>query len=178
MSQVCYLPSKLMVPSDSRHTQACKTLSQTCMEKQLWLHIWRRDILLKNIPIPARMNTLELLNDSQMKAAVIHVLRLHRNLTCPPEQRVVQRVLFHQSKPITWTRLVQASWLLVAMSDTESSVLSLYSIESLLGARSQDLLAQAFLEGPVLSGLAEVSDEHDLVIALEVRTPLYVPIFS
>ena len=56
------------------------------------------------------------------------------------------------------------------MSDAKSSVLSLYSLQSLLGTRSQDLLAQAFLEGPVLYGLVEVSDEYGIIIALELPT--------
>lgn len=150
--------------------QTCKALRQTCMAKQLWLHVWRRDILQENLPRPKDTCSLDTLNDLQMKALVMHTLRLHREMTCPPEQRVIQRVTLLQSRPITWTRIVRGTWLLVAMSDAESSVLSLYSIQSLLGTRSRDLLAQAFLSGPVLNGLVEVSSGNDIMIALELRT--------
>lgn len=78
---------------------------------------------------------------------------------------------FYQAYPINWTRIVDGSWLLVAMADSSASVLSLYSINSLLGTRSQDLLAQAFLEGPVVNGLVEASVEYGIIIALELRTP-------
>ena len=140
------------------------------MTKQLWLHVWRRDVLQKNLPRPTNICPLDLLEDHQMKSIVIHTLRLRREMTCPPERRVIQKVTLLQSRPITWTRLVRGTWLLVAMSDVESSVLSLYSIQSLLGTRSRDLLAQAFLSGPVLNGLVEVSSGNDIMIALELRT--------
>ena len=146
------------------------------MTKQLWLHVWRRDIVQVKVPRPQNLLSLDLLSDIDMKALVIHTLRLHHQMTCSEslEQRTTRRIDFHQAYPITWIQLVRGSWLLVAMSDAESSVLSLYSIRSLLGTRSQDLLAQAFLEGPVLNGLVEVSNEHDVVIALELRTEKYV----
>ena len=140
------------------------------MAKQLWLHVWRRDVLRPKLPRPTNICSLDLLDDHQMKALVMHALRLRHEMTCPPEHRIMQRVDLPQPYPITWTQLVRGAWLLVAMSDAESSVLSLYSIQSLLRTRSQDLLAQAFLEGPVLNGLVEVSDEHGIVIALELRT--------
>ena len=155
-------------------TQTCKTLWQTCMEKQLWLHVWRRDVLRAKVPTSTCLDSLDLLNDYQTKLVVQHALRLHHNMSCSPERRDIQKVFFHQSQPITWTRIVCGSWLLVATSDDESSVLSLYSTESLLGARAQDLLAQAFLEGPVLNGLIEISSENGIVIALELRTSTYV----
>ena len=144
------------------------------MAKQLWLHVWRCDVVQSKVPRPQNLLSLDLLSDIDMKALVMHTLRLHHQMTCPLEQRTTRRIDFHQAYPITWIQLVRGSWLLVAMSDAESSVLSLYSIRSLLGTRSQDLLAQAFLEGPVLNGLVEVSNEHDVVIALELRTEQYV----
>ena len=140
------------------------------MEKQLWLHVWRRDILGRNLPRPTNFRPLDLLDGSQTKALVIHTLRLHHKMTCPNEQQVIQRVDLPQSYPITWTQLICGSWLLVAMSDAESSALSLYSVHSLLGTRSQDLLARAFLEGTVLNGLVEVSSTNEIVIALELWT--------
>ena len=144
------------------------------MAKQLWLHVWRCDVVQSKVPRPQNLLSLDLLGDTDMKALATHTLRLHHHMTCPFEQRITRRIGFHQAYPIIWIQLVRGSWLLVAMSDSESSVLSLYSIRSLLGTRSQDLLAQAFLEGPVLNGLVEVSNEHDVVIALELRTEKYV----
>ena len=142
------------------------------MAKQLWLHVWRRDVVQGNLPRTRNLPSLDLLNAFQMKALAIHTLRLHHEMTrtCSREIRVMQRVDFPKSYPITWVRIVHGSWLLIAMSDAESSVLSLYSLQSLLGTRSQDLLAQAFLEGPVLNGLVEVSGEYGIIIALELLT--------
>lgn len=122
-------------------------------------------------------DSLDLLDGEQTRSVVLHALRLHYNLSCSPERRDIQKVFFHQPQPITWARIVCGSWLLVAMSDNDSSVLSLYSTESLLGARAQDLLAQVFLEGPVLNGLVEVSSGPGIVIALELRTAAYVLFF-
>lgn len=144
------------------------------MAKQLWLHVWCRDVVQEKLPRPQNLLSLDLLGDIDMKALVMHTLRLHYQMTCPLEQRTTRRIDFYQAYPITWIQLIHGSWLLVAMSDAESSVLSLYSVRSLLGPRSQDLLAQAFLEGPVLNGLVEVSNKHDVVIALELRTEKYV----
>ena len=145
-------------------------LQQTCVAKQLWLHVWRRDILENNLPRPKDLQTLDSLSDTQMRALVIYTLRLHHELTCPSARRAIQRVALLESRAVTWIRLVSGTWLLVAMSDAEASVLSLYSIRSLLGTRSQDLLAQAYLEGPVLNGLMEVTHKRDVAIALELRT--------
>ena len=136
------------------------------MTKQLWLHVWRRDIVQAKVPRPQNLLSLDLLGNLDMKALVMHTLRLRHEMTCPLEQRTTQRISFHQAYPITWVQLVRGSWLLVAMSDAESSVISLYSIRSLLGTRSQDLLAQAFLEWRVVNGLVEVSHEHGIIIAL------------
>ena len=175
ISQVCQaMILALARPSTHLLSQTCKSLQRTCMEKQLWLHVWRCDVLTKMLPRPTCLKSLDDLDDLQTKSAVMHTLRLNHNMTCRSERRVVQRVAFYQPQPITWTRIVQGSWLLVALSDAESSVLSLYSIESLVGTRARDLLAQVFLEGPVLNGLVEVSDEYGIVIALELRTSVYV----
>ena len=144
------------------------------MAKQLWLHVWRCDVVQSKVPRPQNLLSLDLLGDLDMKALVMHTLRLRHEMTCPLEQRITRRIDFHQAYPITWVQLVRGSWLLVAMSDAESTVISLYSIRSLLGTRSQDLLAQAFLEGPVVNGLVEVSHEHGIIIALELRTEKYV----
>ena len=144
------------------------------MAKQLWLHVWHRDVVQAKVPRPQNLLSLDLLSDLDMKALVMHTLRLRHEMACPLGQRNTRRVDFYQAYPITWIQLVRGSWLLVAMSDAESSVLSLYSIRSLLGTRSQDLLAQAFLEGPVLNSLVEVSSDSEVVIALELRTEKYV----
>lgn len=106
-----------------------------------------------------------------MKAAAMHALRLHSTLTCAPERRHIRKAPLYQAYPINWTRIVDGSWLLVAMADSSASILSLFSIESLLGARSEDLLAQVSLEGTVVNGFAEASVEYGIIIALELRTP-------
>ncbi|KAI0810872.1 hypothetical protein BC629DRAFT_1011995 [Irpex lacteus] len=153
-------------------SQTCRRMWVICLTKQIWMHVWRRDIIQRNLPHPTQMIRLDALCDSEMRDLVLHVLRLHRLMAVPASTaHTLRQVLFPQPRPITWVHLVGGTWLLVAMSDSSSSVLSLFSIKSLLGARSHDLLAQAFLDGHVLNGLAEVSAEHGLVIALELRSP-------
>ncbi len=102
----------------------------------------------------------------------MHTLRLHRSMAVPASTtRDLRQVLFPQPHPVTWVHLVGGTWLLVAMSDSASSTLSLFSVKSLLGARSHDLLAQVFLDGHVLDGLVEILSEYGFGIALEVRSP-------
>ncbi len=143
-----------------------------CLTKQVWMHVWRRDILQENLPHPTEQIKLDTLSHLEMKNLVTHTVRLHHSMTIPASTaHTLRQVLFHQPQPVTWVRLIGGSLLLVAMSDRSSSVLSLFSVQSLLGARSHDLLAQAFLDGHVLNGLVEISSEHGLVIGLEVRSP-------
>ena len=144
------------------------------MAKQLWLHVWCRDVLQAKVPRPQNLLSFDLLGDLDVKTLVMHTLRLRHEMACPLEQRNTRRVDFYQAYPITWIQIIRGSWILVAMSDSESSVLSLYSVRSLLGTRSQDLLARAFLDGPVLNGLVEVSSDSEVVIALELQTEKYV----
>lgn len=145
---------------------------QLCLEKQLWIHVWHRDVLRENLPHPTQLLRLEALTDLNMKAIVINSLKLHHTMTVSANTaHTLRQVFFPQSQPITWVRLVGGTWLLVATSDSSSSVLSLFSVKSLLRARSHDLLAQAFLNGCVVNGFVELSDEHGLVIALELQAP-------
>lgn len=152
--------------------QTCKAMWELCLTKQIWMLIWRRDVLQANLPYPLQTISLDLLSGSQMKTLVTHTLRLHRCMT-DPTYRSPRKALIPQSQSITWVRLIGAAWLLVATSSSSSSILSLYSVETLLDAapRGAGLVTQAFLHGPVLNGLVEVSSEHGVVILLELHTP-------
>jgi hypothetical protein len=87
-----------------------------------------------------------------------------------PENRTIHRAFLHQARAVTWVRLIGAKWLIVATSDSSSSILSLYSVTSLLGSRSQDLVAQAFLKGAVRNGLVQLQKDGEVIIALELQT--------
>ncbi|KAI0802104.1 hypothetical protein BC629DRAFT_166112 [Irpex lacteus] len=71
----------------------------------------------------------------------------------------------------TWIRLVGGTWLLVATADSSSSTLLLFSVESLWSSQTRRPTAQAFLQGPVVNGLVDVSSDDGLIIALELRSP-------
>lgn len=63
---------------------------------------------------------------------------------------------------------------MVASSDQSSSAISLWSLSSLLEASSDHRpapVAEAYLDGPVVTGLAEVQ-EGVPIIALELRCEL------
>lgn len=80
----------------------------------------------------------------------------------------------HQSRSVTWVKIVQSKWLLVALSDSSTSTLCLWKLSSILLDESDPPpVAEVFLEGPVSNGLTEVQDGV-LVVALELRTRLSV----
>ena len=80
------------------------------MAKQLWLHVWRRDVVQEKLPRPQNLRSFDFLGDLDMKTLVMHTLRLRHEMVCPLEQRNTRRVDFYQAYPITWIQLIRGSW--------------------------------------------------------------------
>ena len=80
-------------------------------------------------------------------------------------------VILHGKRSVTWVRLVQGQWLLVASSERTASVITLWDVASLLAPSSSSSppvpTSEAFLEAPVYSGLVDVQDGA-VTIALEL----------
>ena len=125
----------------------------------------------ENLLYPAVMKSLDLLSDSETKTVVIHKLRQHHSMASFSPRTLLQSVPFYQPQPVTWIRLVGGTWLLVATADSSSSTLLLFSVESLWSSQTRRPTAQAFLQGPVVNGLVDVSSDDGLIIALELRSP-------
>ncbi|EKM55413.1 uncharacterized protein PHACADRAFT_256027 [Phanerochaete carnosa HHB-10118-sp] len=81
-------------------------------------------------------------------------------------------VSFPQTRSVTWAKLVQGKWVLVACSDQTTSAICLWSLQSFYRSEGPpDIVAQAFLKGPVVYGLVEVQNDQ-VIIALELRAAL------
>jgi hypothetical protein len=133
--------------------------------------VWRRDILPYNVFRSSQLRPLDLLDNVQTKAIALHALRLQRSMTSAGWNRPIRKISLHQSRAVTWVRLIGASWLIVATSDSSSSALSLYSVTSLLSSQSRDAVAEVFLNGRVQNGFVQVTGEEGITIVLELQTP-------
>ena len=95
-------------------------------------------------------------------------MRLQDQLSFPKDN-VAKFVTLHGKRSVTWVRLVQGKWLLVASSERTASVITLWNVVSLLSPSSSPPVptSEAFLEAPVYSGLVDVQDGV-VTIALEL----------
>ena len=120
--------------------------------------------------VPTYCKPLDTLSSHEAETLALHLCRIqrgaenikHRAITCA----------LHQRRSVTWVRLIHGMWLVAASYDASSSVLSLWSIHTLLSARntqSIDPETEAYLSGPVNGGEIHVESGR-LVIALDVRS--------
>lgn len=85
-------------------------------------------------------------------------------------------VPLHQARSVTWVKLVQAKWLIVASSNASTSVLSIWSLASLLKlGSSREPLSHTYLSGPVREGILDVSEDRDrnerVILSLDICSP-------
>lgn len=130
------------------------------------MNLFVRDIVAQRLPIARHWKEIDTLTTKQLERIVLHVLRL--------EYRVSHYYSpiphpFHQRRSVTWVKLIQSQWLVVASSDDLISVISLWSVTSLLSSRSSPPtpLTEAFLPAPVITGAIDV-DGSCVAIALEL----------
>ncbi|KAK7676667.1 hypothetical protein QCA50_016922 [Cerrena zonata] len=159
----------LDVTSLLRISRVCRQIHSISLSKQLWVRIYFRDITTQGLPFAPYWKDIDALNAKQLKGLIMHTLRLdHRlSLSYPPIERP-----FYQRRSVTWVRLVQSQWLLVASSDDITSVITLWSVVSLLTSRSSAPLAEASLSAPVVTGAVDVNGSHvTLAVELSGRIP-------
>lgn len=155
-------------------TQTCREHSRIASAKQLWLHVLDRDIVAKGLILPSDIQPIENLSPPQLRSLVVHVLQLHQATTASAKQATLQVFRLNQSRSVTWLHLVRGQWLLVASSNSSSSVLSLFSVDSLLLSQDWDLVTEAYLTAPVSNGKVEVQADGKVTVALELRSSSYV----
>lgn len=100
------------------------------------------------------------------KKLVLHSIRLDQNFQNSNETLPLAIPLL-QPQSITWVRLIQSHWLLVASSNAVSSPIALWSTDVLLSGTSKAPFAEAFLSAPVGNGAIDVN-RSSVTIALEL----------
>ncbi|CAL1699380.1 unnamed protein product [Somion occarium] len=146
----------------------CRRLSWLSTLKVLWLEILQRDIVAHALPMPSYCLPLGMLSANQVECLVRHLYQVNRNVWRPSEP-YYRTIHLPSNRPITWVRLVLGQWVLIASSDTSSSIIALWHLSSLLQVGRESTVspvAQAFLDGPVEQGLVQVHRYHGVTIAL------------
>lgn len=88
-------------------------MANVSTSKQLWLHVWRRDVISRNLPLSTDILPLDSLSGAQTKTVVTHSLRLQRTMVCAETSRLIRHVSFNQPQAVSWTSIVGGLWLLV-----------------------------------------------------------------
>lgn len=157
-----------------KYAQTCKRFYHLSCTKQLWLQFLHCDVTSKGLPTLASRVPPESLSPKGCEQAVTDACRLFKRLRCADEDRVCSYITLHQPRSVTWVQIVGERFLVVASSDQSSSAIALWSLSSLLDAPVKHRpapVAEAFLDGPVATGLAEIQ-EGVPVFALELRCEL------
>lgn len=120
----------------------------------------------RHLPVAPHWKGVNVFAARQLERLVLHVLRLEHRVShhLPPVPYPL-----HQRRSITWVKLIQSQWLLVASSDDLTSVISLWPVTSVLLPRTSAPvpLAEAFLPAPVVTGAVDVVGSS-VVLALEL----------
>ena len=128
------------------------------------MSLYRREILSKGIYYAPYRKHIDDLLSIQLETLVLHASRLRSRTTTRNTPLVVP---FNQVRSVTWVRLIQSQWLLVASSDDVSSAITLWSVPDLLSFNFTPL-AEAFLPAPVVNGDVDMQGSY-LLFALELR---------
>ena len=132
--------------------------------KHVWTMIMRRDVL--SAFTPTYCKPMNELSARQTEVLARHLLRIQRFDMHPVTIHHV-----HQPRSITWVALVNGTWLLAASSDATTSVLSLWSVKTVLASSAEkpaQTAAEVYLHGSVNSGKVFAQGE-DVSIALDIR---------
>ena len=149
--------------------EACRAFYDASRSKQLWLVILERDVILKGIVTPSYCRPVDLLSAQQLETLVVHSLRLRQTLLSQSEGPSPSVTPFSQAQSLTWVKLIEGQYILAACSDQNTSALRLWSLRSCSASRcTVDLLAEAYLDGPVVTGLVD-TQEQGVIVALEIR---------
>ena len=133
--------------------------------KQLWVSLYSRDVVQRGLPVAYHWKSVEVLTSKQVEHLVLHTWRLEQRLSHGLGPVVDHP--FHQPRSVTWVQLIRSQWLLVASSDDVVSVITLWSVSSLLRSSLSSPLAEAFLPAPVSTGIVDTTGPS-IILALEL----------
>ena len=128
------------------------------------MSLYRRETLRRNTYYAPYWKHIDDLLSTQLETLVLHASRLRNRIIT---RRTPLVVPFNQIRSVTWVRLIQSQWLLVASSDDVSSAITLWSVPDLLSSNLTPL-AEAFLPAPVVNGAVDRQGSY-LLFALELR---------
>ncbi|CAL1714346.1 unnamed protein product [Somion occarium] len=152
-----------------RIRQTCKYLAALTQSKQLWSHILFRTVIKRNIPLLPYTRSFQVLSSTEVEIVASHALRLRKQTIAPPQLRRQLVLSLDQSRSVSWLQLVRGQWLLAAFSDTQTSIIRIWSVMDLLSNFGKSSpVAEAYLEAPVASGMVQTRDDQ-LYIALYLR---------
>ena len=119
--------------------------------------------------VPTYCKSFDLLSARQTEVLALHLLRAQAALTA--EAKSPTSFPLHQSRSITWLRMLHGKWLLAASSDATTSVLSLWSLQAVLTSpgKSEAPTAEVYLSGPVGGGELFVSG-NEVAVALDIQS--------
>lgn len=104
-------------------SQTCRYLDDLTRSKDLWTTFFRRDVPSSRPPSVVRYcKALEALTATDCETLTVQPLRLRRQLSSSAAPGIVS---LNIPRSVTWIRMIQGRWLVVASSDTLHSVPSL-----------------------------------------------------
>ena len=113
---------------------------------------------------PPYWKPIDAMDGSQLEKLVLHMLRLEFR---KDTHQTPFTVPFNQKRSVTWLRLIQSRWLLVASSDDINSSVSLWTIQDLLSSNVTPV-TEVFLPAPAVNGAVDIQGST-VVFALELR---------
>ncbi|EKM49258.1 uncharacterized protein PHACADRAFT_107131 [Phanerochaete carnosa HHB-10118-sp] len=169
LHQVRVLANIISLAKSEPTPEICKAFKQASHSKQLWLIILEYDVVSEGLTIPYYCRSLGLLSSGQTESLALHILRLRQALLMDTEGRPPAMVTFNQTHSVTWVRLVLGQWVLVTCSNQVTSIICLWSLQPFYRSKGPpEIVAQASLEGPVVTGLFKVQDNQSIIV-LELR---------
>ncbi|EIW77105.1 hypothetical protein CONPUDRAFT_146189 [Coniophora puteana RWD-64-598 SS2] len=148
----------------------CRVLQAATRDKQLWIALLQKLVQAGHVPLSRSLENLEHLTPEKVEAITCRAASLcnaWENHTI--RAKTVWRADLTRS--VTWLRLVESRFLLIASSDTVCSSLELYDLAS-LETSGLVPLTECYVPGPILSGEAEIQDGRLYVaVALDTRVP-------
>ena len=146
--------------------KACRYLAQLTRAKALWIQIFRRNVTDLHFPSPTQYcKPLHDLTAAACESIAARSLRLQKCLSSP-QQNQPAIVPLNLARSVTWVRIIEAQWPLVASSDNRHSVLSLWALGTASHSGASPV-TEAFLHGPVKTGQCDVRNGV-VTVALEL----------
>ncbi|KAI0695932.1 hypothetical protein BC835DRAFT_923253 [Cytidiella melzeri] len=143
--------------------KVCRYFYLLSRSRYLWHRLLARDVTDERRPLPSYRKPTHELESAQLEILTRRALRLD----VPCQQPTITRL--GSKQPVQWIRLVHGQWMLVASTEKQEGVLTLYSLTDMEDGKPSWIAATS-LPGPVSSGEFQVQDDR-LVIALCFQSP-------